>query len=89
MTAPAQVVSRADAQHVLFVCGHEGQGRPPGSFTTALITAIRLADTRHRARLARAYPGLVAAVQLATDSAHGIELLGAIAHPKETACPTS
>lgn len=40
-------------------------GRKPGSFATALLTAIAAADPMNQARLAMGFPAYVAAMQMA------------------------
>ncbi|KKI16402.1 MULTISPECIES: hypothetical protein [unclassified Leucobacter] len=62
-----------DAAHALWSVG-DGRGRQPGSFTSALLTAIGHADLGNRARLFEAFPGLLQAVMLA-QSVNGREEL--------------
>jgi hypothetical protein len=51
----------------------------PDKFSQQLMAVIAAADPPHRARLARGYPGLVAAAQLAEDAPDGLDRLGEIA----------
>jgi hypothetical protein len=49
-----------DAQHVLWHFGDTVLGLQPGAFTTRLLSALSVADAGNRARLAEAFPRLVA-----------------------------
>jgi hypothetical protein len=66
------------ARHVLFHYGADG-GFRPGRFTVLLMQTIDAADVTHTARLAGAYPELVAAMAIAANREDGIARLQRIA----------
>lgn len=70
-----------DAQLVLQHLGYVLPGTPDrtGTIRGRLVALIAEADTANRTALARSYPALVAAVQLARCSPTGIDTLHAIA----------
>lgn len=83
-TRRAEAISPDDARLVLQYFGHAPLGAPAtaDSFHRRLVALIAEADVHHRRALARAYPALVAAVQLARTSPTGITTLHAIAHTR-------
>lgn len=66
------------ARHVLWLYGADG-GYTPGSFTQRLMGAIAAADRINSELLRTIYPALVAAMDMAGNTAGGIEELQAIA----------
>ncbi|MER8030654.1 hypothetical protein ABTZ78_17045 [Streptomyces bauhiniae] len=75
------VITADDASRALEHFGHGLPGAPDRTtgWTGRLIALIAEADAGNRCALSRAYPGLVAAVQLARTSPTGIDTLRAIA----------
>lgn len=74
MTALPREFTPVEAAHVLYVMN--GQERmQPGSFTTTLIDAIAKADPINKGRLARGFPGYVAAVDIYQNEPRGVEVL--------------
>ncbi|MFJ6540577.1 hypothetical protein ACIQMP_08015 [Streptomyces sp. NPDC091385] len=80
-TSTGEEITADQARLVLQHFGHRAPGRPDRSSTWngRLVTLIAEADAANRIPLARAYPGLVAAVQLVRTSPTGIRTLHAIA----------
>jgi hypothetical protein len=78
MSSTAPPIPPETARHVLWHYGQQG-GVEPGSFTRNLITTIDSADMDNVARLAGAYPSLVAAVIAAKLDPDGIASLQRIA----------
>lgn len=70
-----QALRVRDARHVLWFFGDVVLGEEPGSFTTALLTAISRADVGNRARLAEAFPRLVEMFSKAQHTDGGFEEL--------------
>lgn len=56
------VVTPAEARHVLFYYGQEG-GEEPGGFVHSLLLAISRADADNLTRLRQGFPGYVAAMK--------------------------
>jgi hypothetical protein len=78
-TAPAS--EQTVARHVLWFFGGE-RGQHPGSFIGTLLTAISQADEENTELLRKVYPGYVAAVNLAKNAEHGMDILSAQAVSK-------
>lgn len=74
-------ITRDDARLVLQHLGYNLPGIPDKTrtFRGRLVALIAEADTANRTALARSYPALVAAVQLARCSPTGIDTLHTIA----------
>lgn len=71
------LISPEEASHVLW---HFRAGdREHGSFFTALVDAIAKADPANRLRLAAAFPGECAAMDVAQNTENGLDLLRRIA----------
>jgi hypothetical protein len=70
-------ISQDDARHVLFYFNKD-HGWQPGSFTQKLLELLSIADGFNYAKLAKAFPGLVAAHYLAENERNGIEILQGI-----------
>jgi hypothetical protein len=66
------ILTQEVCRHVLWYYGAEG-GVQPGSFTQALMQAIKTADGGNKAKLVQVFPEYVAALELP------IELLQAVA----------
>lgn len=73
----AEIITAEDAHHVLWYYGRSA--RKPGSFTYSLITAINRADSSNEQRLARGFPGLVAAMIIVKRRSDGLDILDKIA----------
>ena len=71
MDRSSPTIASETIRHVLWHYGAEG-GYQPGSFTQRLMEAIAAADVVHTARLRTAYPELVDAMVLASNSRGGI-----------------
>lgn len=69
-----------EAAHVVW--HFAGCAREPGEFTKQLIVLIVMADHANRRRLAAAFPGLAAAVDIAQNRPRGIRELERIAFGK-------
>ncbi len=73
-------ISPTDAVHALwFFADGDAAISCPGSFTEHLLTAMVHADSVNRPALAAAFPGLAAAIALATQEIGGIAALTEIA----------
>lgn len=70
------------ALHVLWF--FDRGGYEPGSFARSLLKTIHLADAGNRTRLSLAFPGYTTAFQIASEDAHGIDILTEIAYPNIT-----
>lgn len=75
------IITRADARHVMWVFGVDASedALVPSEFTEALIRLIKQADEPNRKRLAKVYPGLVAAVGMIRDPDDGLARLRILA----------
>ncbi|MCI3277575.1 hypothetical protein [Streptomyces cylindrosporus] len=87
----SEAISAADTLLVLQHFGYHPPGRPDqtSNFRERLVALIAGADTTHRRHFARAYPALVAAVQLARSSPTGIDTLHTIANHRHPATDRS
>lgn len=73
-------INQQDAQHVLFHFSPATTGAcQPGSFTAKLLEAYSAADYVNRSRLARGFPSLAAAFEMAVSMSDGLEQLSVIA----------
>lgn len=73
-------INQQDAQHVLYHFSPATSGASqPGSFTTKLLEAYSAADFVNRSLLARGFPSLAAAFEMAVSMSDGLEQLSLIA----------
>jgi len=76
-------ITRAEARHVVW--HYAGRVPEPGEFTKQLIILIDMAGYENRRRLALAFPGLAAAVDIARNRPRGIRELERIAFGRPSA----
>lgn len=68
-------ITLAEAQHVLYVVGDYRLGVAPGAADLLLIRAIQHADEGRKQQFALAFPGLVAAIRMASGTVEVLERL--------------
>ena len=66
-------------RHVLWFFGDAVYGREPGMFTSRLMLTVSAADQENRELLAKVFPEIVGAMNLAQYDSEGIDELRAIA----------